>query len=138
MPIKNKIFLAAFSISALFASGASTAQTVVFTSNNQVDTWDPIFPATVDNNWPSTLCTTVPAVGLNANWVNPHKANEFGLSIHPWQGAQPFSAPWINSWGNINSQGPGGHSWTKYSTEVSGTGSFVLNLLADNCSWIYL
>ena len=139
MVVNNKIFLALFSVAAIFASAASTAQTVVtYTSDNSVDTWDPIFPATADGNWPNTVCTTVPSVGLNANWVNPHKASQFGTNIHPWQPSQTFSAPWINAWSNLNSQGPGGHSWTKYSTEVSGTGSFVLNLLADNCSWIYL
>jgi len=81
----------------------------------------------------------VPAVGLGANWVNPHKAYDFGTSKHPWQSSYAgFTADWINAWNNINSQGPAGQSWTKYSTQVSGNGDFVLNLLADNCSWIYL
>ncbi|MDO9319111.1 MAG: hypothetical protein Q7V56_13020 [Gammaproteobacteria bacterium] len=139
MAIINKLFLALFSAAAIFASGLSTAQTVLtYTSDNSVDTWDPIFPASAYTSWEATACTTVPLVGLNANWVNPHKASQFSTSAHPWQGSQTFSAPWINAWTNINSQGPSGHSWTKYSTEVTGTGSFVLNLLADNCSWIYL
>lgn len=124
---------------ALLIPGVVSAQTITtFTSGSHVDTWDPIFPATVDNNWPTTVCTTTPAVGLDANWINPHKAYQFGTNLHPWQGAQSFTAEWINAWSNINSQGAGGHSWTKYSTEVSGNGEFVLNLLADNCSWIYL
>jgi uncharacterized repeat protein (TIGR01451 family)/uncharacterized repeat protein (TIGR02543 family) len=80
----------------------------------------------------------VPAVGLDANWLNPHSAYSFGTNAHPWQPAAGFTAEWINAWGNLTSQGPGGQSWTKYSTEVSGTGNFVLNLLADNCSWVYL
>ncbi|HBZ38075.1 MAG TPA: hypothetical protein DEO59_06215, partial [Balneola sp.] len=37
-----------------------------------------------------------------------------------------------------NSDGPGGHNWSKYETEVSGNGEFVIQLLADNCSWVYL
>lgn len=136
MKIRLILLLAA---AAAFIPGLSSAQTVTtFTSGSHVDTWDPIFPATVDGNWPTTVCTTTPAVGLDANWLNPHKASQFGTNAHPWQGAQTFSAQWINAWGNLNSQGPGGHSWTKYSTEVSGNGEFVLNLLADNCSWIYL
>ncbi len=139
MALKNNVFLALFSVASVLASGASSAQTVLtYTSNNTVDTWDPIFPAAADPNWPSTVCTTTPAVGLDANWTNPHKATEFGTNAHPWQGAQTFSASWINAWGNLNSQGPSGHNWTKYSTDVTGNGSFVLNLLADNCSWIYL
>lgn len=139
MLVKNKLALALFSAAAILASGVASAQTVLtYTSDNTVDTWDPIFPASADPSWPSTVCTTVPAVGLNANWTNPHKATAFGTGAHPWQGAQNFSASWINAWGDLNSQGPGGHNWTKYSTEVSGNGSFVLNLLADNCSWIYL
>lgn len=137
--MKTRLILLLAAMAAAFIPAVTTAQTVTtFTSGSHVDTWDPIFPATVDNNWPTTVCTTTPAVGLNANWTNPHKASEFGTGAHPWQGAQSFSAQWINAWSNLNSQGAGGHSWTKYSTEVSGNGEFVLNLLADNCSWIYL
>lgn len=118
---------------------SSVSTTLTFTSDGQVDTWDPIFPASADPTWPSTTCVTVPAVGLNANWVNPHKAYDFGTSGHPWQGSYAgFTADWINAWGDLQSRGPSGQSWTKYSTTVSGSGDFVLNLLADNCSWIYL
>lgn len=113
-------------------------QTQVFTSDDRMDTWDPIYPAFADSNWPSTVCTVQPGVGLDANWVNPHKAFQFGTSRHPWQPGRSFSAQWINAWSDVNSRGPGGHSWTKYRTEVQGNGEFVLNLLADNCSWIYL
>lgn len=112
------------------------AETVVYTSGAHVDTWDPIFPSSADPNWPTTLCVPVPAVGRNANWINPHKA--FVVNGHPWQPGAGFTADWINAWNDLSSRGPGGHSWTKYSTQVSGTGNFVLNLLADNCSWIYL
>ncbi|RJQ12590.1 MAG: hypothetical protein C4558_01530 [Dehalococcoidia bacterium] len=111
---------------------------VVYTSNSTVDTWDPIFPASADSNWPANVCVPTPAVGLGAAWTNPHKASSFGTGVHPWQPGAGFTAEWINAWSNLSSQGPSGHSWTKYSTPVTGTGAFVLNLLADNCSWIYL
>ena len=112
---------------------------VVYTSGSHVDTWDEIVPASAYSYWPD-LCIPVPAVGLDANWVNPHKAFSFGTGAHPWQGQTwtGFSANWINAWSNLSSRGPGGHNWTKYSTEVTGTGAFVLDLLADNCSWIYM
>ena len=124
----------------LFTTRAE-AQVVVYTSGSHVDTWDLIFPPSADPAWTSTVCVPgEPAVGLDANWVNPHKAFSFGTGAHPWQN-QPwtgFSANWINSWSDLSSRGPGGHSWTRYSTEVTGTGDFVLELLADNCSWIFL
>jgi hypothetical protein len=117
---------------------SSTADPVVYTSGSHVQTWDPIIPDAAYANWETTVCTPTPLVGPDANWVNQHNAYSFGYSAHPWQPDAALSAEWINSWSNINSQGPGGHSWTKYSTEVSGNGDFVLDLLADNCSWIYL
>ena len=104
-----------------------------------VTTYDPIFPATADLLWPWTVCVASPAVGLNANWQNPRPAVT-GLT-HPWM-YWYFSAGWINAWGSAGqvpeSRGPEGQSWTKYTTQVSGNGSFVIRLLADNCSWIYL
>jgi len=111
---------------------------VIYTSGSHVQTWDPIIFAVADPNWTSTVCTPTPAVGPNANWLNQHSAFSFGFNAHPWQPGAALSAEWINAWSNITSQGPGGQSWTKYSTEVSGNGDFVLDLLADNCSWIYL
>jgi hypothetical protein len=137
--MKKKIKSGVVSLALLLVSGALAAQTVTYTSGNHVDTWAPILPAAADPNWPTTVCTVEPAVGIDANWQNPHKATQFGTSAHPWQNqAGDFSAQWINSWSNLNSQGPAGQNWTKYSTEVAGTGEFVLNLLADNCSWIYI
>lgn len=122
----------------LGAWSEAKAETIVYTSGAQVDTWDPIFPSAADPGWASTMCVPVPAVGLGANWVNPHHATDFGSNAHPWQSGAGFAANWINAWGDLASQGPEGQSWTRYSTQVSGTGDFVLNLLADNCSWIYL
>jgi hypothetical protein len=108
----------------------------VYTSGvSPVTTYDPIFPAVADLTWPTTSCTTIPAVGLNANWVNPHGAYDVGS--HPWLNSL-FSAKWINAWNYLASQGPGGQSWTKYTTPISGVGTYVLQLLADNCSWVYV
>ena len=117
----------------------STVQTVFASGTAAVTAWDPIFPTFAYPYWPS-LCTAAPAVGLNANWVNPHAAFSFPLGSHPWEDDPPynFSANWINAWSTLNSKGPGGHSWTKYSTAVTGEGEFVVQFLADNCSWIYL
>ncbi|HWI16286.1 MAG TPA: FG-GAP-like repeat-containing protein [Vicinamibacterales bacterium] len=117
----------------------STVQTVFASGTAAVTAWDPIFPASAYPNWQS-LCTAAPAVGPNANWVNPHAAFSFPLGSHPWEDDPPynFSANWINAWSTLNSKGPGGHSWTKYSTEVTGEGEFVVQFLADNCSWIYM
>ena len=107
----------------------------VYTSGSQVVTWDPIIPSAAYANWETTVCTTQPLVGPNANWENPHAASV--LTGHPWANYY-FVAPWINAWNYLASQGPSGHNWTKYQTEVSGDGTFVIRLLADNCSWIYL
>ncbi|HEX7104951.1 MAG TPA: DUF642 domain-containing protein [Acidothermaceae bacterium] len=107
----------------------------VFTSGSNVQTWDPIFPAAADPTWPTTSCTMQPAVGLNAAWQNPH--NAFVVPGHPWANSY-FQAPWINAWNSLPSQGPAGQSYTKYQTTVAGNGTFVIQLLADNCSWVYL
>ena len=123
---------------------------LVFTSGPDVNTWDPIVPPSEDAAWPTTVCTPTPGVGPDdPGWDNPHNAFSFGLSGHVWQtnGTAKFSAPWINAVNSLDSRvtaglvdpEPGaGHNWTKYSTPVSGNGDFVLELLADNCSWIFL
>lgn len=114
-----------------------TTEHNVFTSGSHVMTWDPIIPASMPSDWQTSVCTATPAVGPNAAWTNPHNAFEVW---HSWQGT--LGAPWINAWNNRFSSGSGGsapyHNWTKYETSVTGNGSFVLSLLADNCSWIYL
>lgn len=137
--LRKLTLTAAVCLGVLIAAPLAQAQTNVFTSNANVQTWDPILPSQAyDGSWPTTVCTPVPAVGPNANWQNPHNATSFGTNAHPWQSGAGFTAEWINAWGTLDSQGPGGHNWSKYSTQVSGNGSFVLNLLADNCSWVYL
>lgn len=112
--------------------------TQIYTSGPGVTAYDPITPASAyPDNWPTTVCTTQPAVGLDAAWTNPHPAYDFGTRAHPWQPGG-LSASWINAWSTMNSVGPSGHNWTRYEMPVDGNGDFVLNLLADNCSWIYL
>lgn len=121
----------------------------VFTSGSHVDTWNAIVPAQ-DPNWATNICVPQPAVGLGANWTNPHKAfvaNGAAFQTHS-NVSGTFTADWINAWPGFEWYGltatyggpPGslGQSWTRYSTPVSGNGSFVLYLAADNCSWIYL
>lgn len=119
----------------------------VFTSGSHVDTWNAIVPVQ-DANWLTTVCVPQPAVGLDANWTNPHKA--FVANGASFQSAVSsiFTANWINAWPGYEWYGltaayggpPGSmqQSWTRYSTPVSGNGEFVLNLAADNCSWIYI
>lgn len=111
----------------------------VFTSGSHVTTWDAISETYQPTNWDVVYCTATPKVGRDAAWQNPH--NAFVLTGHPWATSY-FTAPWINSWNYLSSSGGNPTSphfnWTKYSTEVSGDGSFVIRLLADNCSWIYL
>lgn len=107
-----------------------------------VTAWDPIFPAAAYAN-AAALSTPTQTVGPLPNdprWANPHPASVFPKGTHPWEFTPPmnFDANWINAWNNITSQGPAGQNWTKYSTTVTGEGSFVLQFLADNVSWIYL
>lgn len=121
-----------------FASVSMAQDSVVYTSDSTVTAWDPILPAVAYGNWPVDVCQVNPEITLDANWVNPHPAYSFGTNAHPWQPGASLSASWINAWNNLNSIGPSGHNWTRYTKEISGNGQFVLNLLADNCSWIYI
>lgn len=111
-----------------------------YVSSSSIQTWDAIFPAIEDRSWSSSVCYQDNTFGLTANWVNPHNAFEVTQDNgqpHPWDNAT-FDASWINSYNSMNSQGPGGHNWSKYETQVAGDGDFVIQLLADNCSWVYL
>jgi hypothetical protein len=111
----------------------------VYTSGSDVMTWNPIPEPYQGSDWPAKMCTQTPRIGLNADWQNPH--NAYVLYGHPWANNY-FVAPWINAWPYLDSFGGNpvapSYNWTKYSTQVSGNGSFVIHLLADNCSWIYL
>ena len=129
----------------------------LYTSGTHVTTWNtiPQTPELSGDGVGSGLgkaCNLVPAVGLDANWTNPKGAFAVGpATFENWSG---FSATWINAWPSRQSGDmvPGGayngaqygaanakaQNWTRYQTKVSGNGSFVLNLHADNCSWIYL
>jgi hypothetical protein len=117
------------------SASVSAASTVYVSGVSPVTTYDPIFPLIADPSWTTTSCTTVPAVTLNANWVNPHAA--YNIASHPWLNSL-FTAGWINAWPDPASIGPAGQSWTKYTTPISGVGPYVLQLLADNCSWVYI
>ncbi|MAO66447.1 MAG: hypothetical protein CL666_15760 [Balneola sp.] len=124
----------------VFAIKNATPEVKVYVSDSSVQTWDPIYPSTADPNWSSNVCYQSNDFGLTANWVNQHNAFEVTKddgSPHDWDNST-FDAAWINSYNDMDSQGPGGHNWSKYETEVTGNGDFVVQLLADNCSWVYL
>lgn len=127
-------------VAALFATLAFSAvqAETVYTSDSSVTAWDPILPTVAYSNWETSVCKITPAIGLDDNWVNPHPSYQFGTNAHPWQSGSFLNAQWINAWNNLNSIGPSGHNWTRYTKEISGNGEFVLDLLADNCSWIYI
>ncbi|MFA6167419.1 MAG: hypothetical protein WC700_12450 [Gemmatimonadaceae bacterium] len=131
---------------------AITTQT--FTSGSHVDTWNAIVPATAISG-----CSAQPSVALSgSHWTNPHKAFvangaafrswTSGIFYEDWINAWPSTQPWgtggVPEWWGLTAAwgGPAstihGQSWTRYSTPVSGTGTFDLYLAADNCSWIYI
>lgn len=121
----------------------------VFTSGSNVTAYDPL-PGGTDGNWPTDVCTTQPGISKDdPRWANPHSA--YVLTGHPWAGT--INAPWINAWNDLSDgvvaslypnqgfatrDGASYFNWTKYTTTVSGNGTFQLDLLADNCSWVYL
>lgn len=111
----------------------------LFQSGASVTAWDPIAETVQPANFQAAYCTATPKYGVGADWRNPH--NAYVLGGHPWA-YDAFYAPWINAWNYLGSSGGNpvspNYNWTKYETQVSGTGSFVIHLMADNCSWIYL
>lgn len=136
-------------LSPLF-DAAQSSVTQTYTSGAHVQAWGPIYQTYGATTWPNEACKAQPDIAINdPRWgATSHSASDFGLNAHPWQPGAPFTANWINAWNNISSTGgpgypgasvnPAGHNWTKYGTDVTGNGTFVLSLLADNCSWIYL
>lgn len=134
------------------AASSHTPTHQIFRSGSHVDTWNAIVPAT---GLPSC---SVPPIALNdPRWTNPHKsfvANgaafrswTSGVFVEDWINSWPSTRPWDNNgvpeWWGLTAQygGPAAshqQSWTRYSTPVSGTGTFDLYLAADNCSWIYI
>ncbi|MFU8862078.1 MAG: PKD domain-containing protein [Cyclonatronaceae bacterium] len=128
----------------LIAIEKGATNTNVFLSDSNTDTYDPIFPAFADPQWQTSVCFQENSFGINADWKNPHKAFEVGP--HPWESGT-FDAEWINAANSLDSNqtadqngniGPDGFNWTRYDLPVVGNGDFVVQLLADNCSWIYL
>ncbi|MEX2600116.1 MAG: fibro-slime domain-containing protein, partial [Balneolaceae bacterium] len=148
-------------LQAMNTSTANTGITNVYISDNTADTYDPLFPATADPNWESVVCKQSNDFGIAATWSNPHKAFQVTQdpspngSPHDWE-SNTFDAYWINTVNDMDSpdtkdingnKGPGGvagqdenpgHNWTRYEKQVAGDGSFSLQLLADNCSWVYI
>ncbi len=120
----------------------------VFTSDPAtVQAWGPILELPINSSWVSQFCTVNPKFGLDdPRWGSPHAAYEVGpASFESWTSWSGFDAPWINAWNNLQaSAAPGAQngtntqSWSKFASTVSGNGTFVVQFLADNCSWIYL
>ncbi|WP_040516873.1 PKD domain-containing protein [Gracilimonas tropica] len=123
----------------------------LFISDGSVKTWDPLYPDQSDNayyDWPANICVETPRFGLDAGWVNEKNASVISqvatFEKFPGYG---FEAEWVNAWPSLSSSGSGGPSfggwnnvsWTKYSTTINGdAGDYVVQFVADNCSWIYL
>lgn len=131
------------------SSASSTSTTVVFTSSpSTVQAWGPILKLPVDlSNWPSTECRATPTVGLDdPRWGSPHASYAVGpAAFEGWAPWANFNATWINAWNSLEARNAPGaqngnntQSWAKFATTVSGQGSYVVQFLADNCSWIYL
>ncbi len=124
-----------------------TVRAETYTSGSPgITAWDPILPETAAVDWGDSVCTPGTSIGLDADWQNPHAAftspwaGYFGAAAyHPWIGY--LNATWMNAWANADSNqsgGPSGHNWTKYALDVTGEGDFIVQLMADNCSWIYI
>jgi len=111
-----------------------------FDSGSGVTAWNPIPESNQPANYGAAYCTATPKYGPSASqWQGPHSA--YVLTGHPWATSY-FTAPWINAWNHLESYGGNAtwpnYNWTKYQTTVTGNGTFVLKLMADNCSWIYV
>lgn len=127
----------------------------LYISGTHVTTWNaiPQTPVLAGDGQPAA-CVATPMVGLGANWQNPHQAFLVGPTVFEnvvetqYTVAEGrFQSDWINAWPNkfsnsipaqYGSANSKDQNWTRYQTQVSGNGTFVLYLAADNCSWIYL
>ncbi|MEX0892006.1 MAG: hypothetical protein WEB88_07530 [Gemmatimonadota bacterium] len=122
---------------------SSTPQ--LFTSDGSELAWDPIMPKKFIVGWETSVCTGVPPVGLDdTRWTRVAGQTAFTPGTATFQNKVSWTATWINAWNSIQASANPydtdkiGQSWTRYQTEISGTGQFELNLVADNCSWIFL
>jgi hypothetical protein len=128
-----------------------STSTNLFVSDGSVRTWDPLYPDANDNqyfDWPANICVETPEFGLNVNWINEKNAFVIDdVATFETFNGYGFDAEWINAWNSLLSSESGGPSfggwnnvsWSKYSTTVNGdAGEYVVQFLADNCSWIFL
>ena len=60
------------------ATTASANDAVVYTSDNSVRTYSPIFPSYADSSWPGSVCNVNSSLGLDAGWVDHGFAYQFG------------------------------------------------------------
>ncbi|NQV73104.1 hypothetical protein HQ496_08275 [bacterium] len=112
----------------------------VFSSTGAVWAYAPIFPSTKYVPWTGG-CSIDPDVDLKAFRDAPTKATRHGKKAHEWQEyakTQGFTAEWITSQAELESPGPEGQNFSRFSTSVSGKGEYDLQLLADDCAWAYL
>ncbi len=118
----------------------------LYISDGSVTAYDAIFPSQAYSNWGANACKEDPDVGLDANWQNPHPAYVIDAvaTFETFEG-YGFTAEWINAWNSVSEHpdgpaGPNGNqSWSLYTKTISGdAGDYVVQFLADNCSWIYL
>lgn len=131
-------------LSSVASSTNSGTQSHVYVSDASVTAYGPVLPASADPNWAASVCYQDNPFPLNADWGPSHQAyvvTQDNGQPHPWDNGT-FDAEWINSYNSMDSNlsgGPGrGDNWSKYETTVTGNGDFVIQLLADNCSWVYL
>tara|TARA_R100001143_G_scaffold63036_1_gene68221 strand:+ start:22241 stop:23338 length:1098 start_codon:yes stop_codon:yes gene_type:complete len=122
--------------------GNNATTTNVFTSDGTELSWGPI--EYTGSDWIAD-CKATPAVGLDA-FTGPGSQTyafpQFTASFAQWYTNSSWNAKWINAWNSISSTGHAGtfdKHWTKYSKTISGdAGNYVMQYVADNCSWIFI
>ena len=139
-------------------SASTVSTTNVFKSSTSVRTYDVILPSEPGyghdqndpNSWYNAVCKQSGSIGLDAGWNRTENQYAYDVGNHPWENNLSFDAAWINAVNTINSNetadpngniGPeDGQNWTRYDMDVKGDAgeTFKLQLVADNCSWIYL